>query len=252
MYGLLIAVAILFSSLLAEHIAKSQKMNIDVFWGALFWSIIFGVFGARVYHVIHLRNLYTLLSALQIWRGGLGIYGALIGGFIATILYLLYKREPILKWLDIACIVLPLGQAIGRFGNYFNRELYGSVTNLPWKIYGAYHPLFLYESVLNFLLFLFLWTLYSRIIKRPRYTHENNVDTGTTIIATYIPCEYDGCILACYLFGYSFIRFWLEYLRIDPWTIHGFNVAQLFSLVFMLISLLLFCWRKTHCLSSVR
>jgi phosphatidylglycerol:prolipoprotein diacylglycerol transferase len=198
-----------------------------IFWGAAFWTIVGGVFGARLYHVIDQFALYkdNLALALQFWHGGLGIYGAIIGGLIAATLYLNKHNQPLWTWLDAAAVALPFGQAIGRWANYFNQELFGKPTDLFWGIYiefskrplqyafyDRFHPVFIYES----LLCLALGVLLVFAIKNKK------TKPGTTF--------------ALYLAGYGAIRFMLEYLKIDPWQINGLNIAQLVSVFFMLAS----------------
>lgn len=162
------------------------------------YSIISGVVGARLYHVVHLWNYYgnNPIKIFEIWNGGLGIFGALIGGLLGTVIYLKIKRQNIPEWLDIVGLVLPLGQTIGRWGNFFNHELY---------------PYFLYESALDFLLFLVLFLRHS--------TMKTSASSKP------------GRTFALYLLGYSTIRFLLEPLRTNSWQIYNLNTAQLISII---------------------
>lgn len=209
MYGLLITFAILVCLLLSESLVKKSGKDNNIFWGVALYSIIGGITGARLYHVAHLWNYYgnNPIKIFEIWNGGLGIYGALIGGTVATIVYLKVKNQNIPEWLDIAGLALPLGQAIGRWGNFFNNELY---------------PYFLYESVLDLLLFLFLSLIYSK---------QKAINSS----ALFHP----GRIFALYLLGYSTVRFFLEPFRINSWQIYSLNVAQLISIILMGVSLLI-------------
>lgn len=118
---------------------------------------------------------------------------------------------------------LPIGQAIGRIGNYFNHELYGLPTSLPWAIEGGYHPLFAYEAVWNIIIFITIITVI-KVIKKPK----------------------PGSFFFLYLGLYGFGRFWLEFLRIEPWRVGGVNVAQGISLICLigLIWYYLWVWRK--------
>lgn len=218
MYGLLISLAIFLSFLIVERLATKRNKNTDVLWNGGFWTILGGVAGARIYHVLNFPNLYFSdpVKILEIWNGGLGILGAIVGGGLATIIYLRLRKESVPEWLDIVCTTLPLAQAAGRWGNFFNQELYGKATNLPWGIYitsagQKFHPLFLYESISNLILFLLLMKLGNKKLK-------------------------PGIVALLYLFGYSTIRFFLEFLRIGPWTIFGLNVAQGVSILLMLVS----------------
>jgi phosphatidylglycerol---prolipoprotein diacylglyceryl transferase len=224
-YGILISLAILICAFTAERIVKKAGKDVDILWGMALWAVVCALIGARLYHVLSFFPYYLAqpLKLLAIYDGGLGIFGALAGGLFGALAYLRFKKERALDWLDIAAIVLPLGQAIGRWGNFFNQELYGLPTNLPWGIYiqpanrpsqfAAYprfHPLFLYESILDIVLFLVLIVLY----RRKKYS--------------------TGFFLAMYFIGYGSIRFILEFLRIDPWTIYGLNAAQMLSILIVL------------------
>ncbi len=147
MYGLIIVFAILVAALYAEKIAKKQSKNTNILWGALFIGLIFGVIGARLFHVLDLWPYYLQhpTNILKVWYGGLGIFGGILFGGLAGACYLKLKHEPLLPWFDIAALALPLGQALGRFANYANDEL------LPFA---------LYESALDFALFLILNLVY--------------------------------------------------------------------------------------------
>ena len=175
MYGIIISLSILVSCFLAERIALKKGKNIEVFWGAVFWVILFGVVGARLYHVIDLWEYYLAFPVriFMIWQGGLGIIGGLVGGVAALVVYLKTKGEDVLEWLDIAALVLPLGQIIGRWGNVFNREL------LP----AAY-----YEMGLNLILLVVLWMFKDRL-PRP------------------------GMLFGIYVAGYLLIRIFLQGYR---------------------------------------
>lgn len=202
MYGPTISLAILISALLAEKIVRKEKKDADVLWKSLVIAIVCGVIGARIYHVIDFWELYSknLLLILQIWKGGLGIFGAIAGGLLGIALYLRYKKEPILEWLDIAGLVMPLGQSVGRLGNYFNQEL------LPYSIY---------EALLNLLLFGVLWTLRARNVFR-----------------------YRGFTFFSYLIGYGIIRFLLEPLHPSGWTIGNIDMAQVISAGLVIIGMI--------------
>jgi prolipoprotein diacylglyceryl transferase len=214
MYGLLISIGAVLAFLITERAAKKENLNMGLFYQTFNISFIFGLLGARLYHVTDYWNLYSKnpLLILQIWRGGMGIYGAILGGLLGFFLSLkAFAKEKVklLKWLDVAVLGLPLAQAVGRWGNFFNRELYGIRTNLPWgvKINGElFHPLFLYESILNFILFVILIRLHKRKAR-------------------------DGVLFWIYLIGYGLIRFVLEFIRLRSWTIYGISVAQAISLI---------------------
>jgi phosphatidylglycerol:prolipoprotein diacylglycerol transferase len=163
----------------------------------------------------------------------MGIWGGIFGGTLGAITYLKIKGEKIFPWLDIISVVTPLGQSVGRWGNFFNKEIFGLPTTLPWGIYiepekrpveflnySKFHPLFIYESILNFILFLFLLILYKK-------TNEKTPS---------------GTFLCIYLISYSTIRFFLEFLRINPWKIEisslFLNVSQCISILVIIISII--------------
>lgn len=157
MYGLIVSLAILISVLLAEKAAKTQNKDINIFWGAAFWSILVGVIGARIYHVVDLFSYYAEnpIRIFEIWKGGLGIIGGIVLGGIALVFYLKIKRQNIFEWLNLAAVVLPLGQAMGRMGNVWNREL------LPRAVY---------EMVYSSVMFMGLWVGYKYFSKFRNYT----------------------------------------------------------------------------------
>ncbi|MDC0448990.1 prolipoprotein diacylglyceryl transferase [bacterium] len=211
-YGIVISFGIFVSALAAEKLAKGKNANI--LWGGIFWTILGGILGARTFHVIHLLPYYLAnpVRIFAIWNGGLGIIGGILGGIIAVVTYLKFKKEPLVSWLNIAGVVTPLGQAIGRWGNFFNKEIVGK---------GG-HPIFLYESILNFGLFAILYFAYKR--SRPTFW--------------------------LYLTGYSVIRFFLEFLRADPlsvWFIGGLNVVQVICAgIFLVAATVLIQERPKH------
>lgn len=212
-YGTLISISIIACLLAAEKIFPSKKKEV---WDIGLYAVIGGIIGARLYHVIDYWQFYTSEPFLifKLWNGGLGIWGAVIGGAIGVVLYSLVHKKTFLESADMLATVLPLGQAIGRWGNFFNSELSGKETSLPWAVQGR-HPIFLYESALNFLLFFFL----VKVAKK-----ENK----------------PGVLLSIYLFGYGVIRLVLEFLRVAPWKVGVLNVAQMVSILSIVISLLIY------------
>ena len=152
-YGLLIVLGIALAALLAAWMAKRDDKDPDVVWDGLLWVVALGVIFARAWHVLfpsismveagrdtawYLRHFFDLNEGpLVLWRGGLSIFGAVIGGVLGVMLYAWRRRIDLLAWLDTGAVVLPLGQAIGRWGNYVNEELYGTPTDLPWACASA-------------------------------------------------------------------------------------------------------------------
>jgi phosphatidylglycerol:prolipoprotein diacylglycerol transferase len=229
-YGVIIMIGALLAAVLASKLAVKYGQNPDIVWDALPWILISGIIGARLWHVLTppasmvdrgwSSNYYFShpLDALAIWNGGLGIPGAVMGGTLALYLYCRKTKINFSLFADILAPGLALGQAIGRWGNFVNQELYGAPSNLPWAItidpnyrlpgyqnIATYHPLFLYESIWNLLnmgLLLWLGKKFSEIL-RP------------------------GDIMLTYLIVYPFGRFMLEFLRLDTSPVAGLNVNQI-------------------------
>ena len=229
LYGLLISISIFICISLLVYLSKKD----DVIWELSFWAITSGIIGARIYHVLDYIQYYSQNPAkiLFVWNGGLGIWGAIIGGFIGVLTYLILKKDDVFYWLDLIGVVAPLGQTVGRWGNFFNKEIYGKPTNLPWgmDVEGIkVHPLFLYESLLNFLLFLVLLATYKKEFFRK------------------------GTYFGIYIGGYSVIRIFMETLRIESWKIQDHNVTQLLSILMLILSVVVIFWRNKDDIYNIR
>lgn len=238
-YGVLIVSGVVLGALYAALRARQNGDDPDHVWNALTLAIVLGIIGARLYHVFSQPeggmvgwDYYRKHPAeiLYIWQGGLGIYGAIVGGLLGVVLYAWRAGLRPLKWLDYGAPGLALGQAVGRWGNFVNQELYGPPTTLPWGLRidpahriapyhdletyppeTLFHPTFLYESLWCLLLF-----------------------GGLALLARHFKERLkDGDILLVYLIGYPLGRFFLEYLRPDAWMIGPIAAAQLFALVFV-------------------
>jgi len=182
-YGLLIAVAVLLGLLLSTRLGRRRGIDPVLITDLLPILVLSAVVGARIYYVTFEWRQYQLnwLDALAVWRGGIAIHGALIGGTLAVILYARRRRIAFWSLLDVLVPSVALGQAIGRWGNFFNSEAFGLPTDLPWKPtipfanrplnfldHSAFHPTFLYESLWNLgvvtlLLLLFHWGSQGRL-----------------------------------------------------------------------------------------
>ncbi len=214
-------------------------------WNGIIWCLIFAIIGARLYHVLTpspsmaeigitsaLDYFRNPLELINFRRGGLGIYGGLAGGLLGLFIYTRRARIPLLAWADIAAVGVALGQAVGRWANFFNQELYGGPSNLPWAItidpayrlpefadVVRFHPAFLYESIWSFLTFLLLLYLARR-------------DDERTM---------PGDLFALYLILYAIGRTLLELVRLDSRTLQlmgvevGLPVATLVSIVIALL-----------------
>lgn len=229
-YGGLVALGIFVASYITANLANRHHIKAQLVWDGLIWVVIGGIIGARTYHVLDLWEYYQAnpWQIVAVWRGGIGIFGAILGGLIGVMAYAHKNRIPrqtVIKLLDLTVLSLPLAQAIGRLGNYFNQELYGSPTSLPFAIYipiskrlesvrdfEYFHPLFAYEIGLNLILLAVLWGLY--------LNHRLKVGSGSYV---YI-----------YLMGYGLIRTILEPLRIEPFTLGNLGAAQWIGLLMVI------------------
>ena len=167
-YGLFIVLGILTALTISLKLAQKFNLSQNKIFDLGFWIIVFGIIGARIYHIFLEFEYYLAkpLDIFKIWQGGIAIHGALIAGIL--VIYFFSKKEKLNFWLLTAVIVpgLAFAQAIGRWGNYFNQELFGTPTNLPWGIPISllnrpnqfisnkfFHPTFIYESLGNLAIF---------------------------------------------------------------------------------------------------
>ncbi len=253
MYGIIISLGILSSLLVGERLAKQSKLDLDIFWGSSLWAIVGGVVGARIYHVVEYWSLYAVnpVTMLYIHRGGLGIYGAILGGALSLVIYFKLKKQKFIDFLDLSAVVIPLGQAIGRWGNFVNKEILGSPTSQPWGMYvppkyrpahlinnDMYHPVFLYESLLDIMLFIGLLLLY----RRKSMLRKNSPKQKPLY-------SLEGFFTLAYLIGYGLIRFSTEFVRLESWVAGGINIAQVISIgvvVLGVMGLFLIAKRPKH------
>ncbi len=227
-YGLLIATGVLLGTTLAHRDAMRRGLDPDVLINGVVVTVLAALVGARTYYVLFNWDYYSAHPSkmVAIWEGGLAIHGGLIAGAITLILFCRYAHFSLPVTTDIMVPGLILGQAIGRWGNFFNSEAFGYPTNLPWKLYidpahrppqfaGSeyFHPTFLYESLWDVLVFCILWfTLRKRLESRP------------------------GALTLCYLGLYSIGRFFVEGLRTDSLMLGSIRAAQVVSVILVLLS----------------
>ena len=228
-YGIILMLGALAGGILAQKEVKRRGHDPEILWDLMLWLLIAGIAGARLWHVFTpspstiaegFTTQYYLthpLDLINTRNGGLGIPGAIIGGLIALYFFTRKRKLNFLEWADIAAPALALAQAIGRWGNYVNQELYGAPTSLPWKIFieqryrlggfegeAYYHPLFLYES---------LWSLGNMtLLIWVRRRFPNRIKTGD--------------LLLLYLIIYPVGRFLLDFLRLDASMLGGINANQ--------------------------
>lgn len=227
-YSALILAGAIIGVLILKKEARRFNMNWDFIFNLSFWTIIFGILGARLYYVIFNWNQYenNLLSIFKVWEGGLAIHGGIIAGAITVYFYCKKAKANTLKIIDMALPSVMIAQAIGRWGNFFNSEAYGGVTTLShleklhipkFVIDGMYidgvyrQPTFFYESIWCLLGFIVLL-----IIRRNKYTKV-------------------GTLTGVYLMWYSFGRFFIERMRTDSLMIGGFKAAQVISIILFIL-----------------
>jgi len=218
-YSLFILGGISFVSYLFDKEKSKYKelRSIDT-TTALMWILIGSLIGARLWHVVTDYHLYAEnpIEILHIWNGGLGIFGGIIGGFVGAYYYRKSIKTNFIKALSLLAVYLPLGQVIGRFGNFSNKELYGREMNLLWGFYieefeKSFHPTFAYEQVGNLLVFIFLYLWYKKF-------------------------GLSKDLIVIYLAGYAIVRFLVDFSRLEDRILFNFTVAQLTSIILILLA----------------
>lgn len=247
-YAILIIIGAIAGSWLASRQTKKHGEDSEIILDLLPWLLIGGIIGARLWHVFtpsasniaqgvttenYLRNP---IEILKMWKGGLGIPGGVIGGALALIIYTKARKLNFWQWADFIVPGLLIGQSIGRWGNFVNQEVYGRPSNLPWAItidpqyrisgfefVEKYHPLFLYESLLNL------------------------IGAGVLLLIDrkFKDKLFKGDILFGYLIWYSTVRFFLEFLRLDPSPFNGININQTSMLVVGVLAVIVLVLRHT-------
>lgn len=227
LYGVIIAVGVLAGVLLAAHVAKLEKLDPDIIWDFAIYAIIFSIIGGRIYYVIFSWDRYkdNLLDIFNTRKGGMAIYGAVIAAFLTLWIYCRKKKQSFLQLADICVPGLVLGQVIGRWGNFTNREVFGEYTDnllamrLPVEMvragdisekiaahmteeinYIQVHPTFLYES---------LWNLALLVVMLLYRKHK----------------KFEGEQWLLYLGGYGLGRAWIEGIRTDTLFIPNTTTA---------------------------
>lgn len=225
-YSLALIAGLLAGTWLFSQVGKRKGISSETAWDCMLWFFIGGIIGARLWHVVfpsassglslgyYLSNPKLIFA---VWNGGLGIPGAILGGAVGIVLFCRRYGYPISSFFDAGAPGLALGQAIGRWGNYFNQELYGAPSDLPWAItidpayrlprfidQATYHPLFAYEMILSL------------------------VNVGALIWADrkFSDRLRPGDIFALYLILYPVERFFLEFLRLDIVSFGSLNMNQ--------------------------
>jgi len=235
-YGLAIAFGVLAAVEIARRRWAAQGGDPDVIGELAVWAVPAGFVGARLYHVITDWHRFddAPLDVLKVWEGGLGIPGGILAGVVVGVLVARRRGHHVAGLMDAVAPALPVAQAIGRLGNWFNQELFGRPTDLPWGLeidlakrpegyerFDTFHPTFLYEALWNLALAGLLVWLGRRRPMRP------------------------GQLFALYVAGYGLGRLWVESLRIDEATrIAGVRVNIWVSGLTLVVALAVFAWRQ--------
>jgi len=230
-YSVMIALGFLAAMIVCLTEVKRKKLDIEKYSNMVFYAVLFGILGARIYYVLFNLDYYLKMPSeiLKVWHGGLAIHGGIIAGILVAYFYTKKYKMNFLKTLDISVVGIIIAQAIGRWGNFFNQEAFGKLTTkaalikqrIPnfiidgMYIDGAYYqPTFLYESVwslIGFIIMLFL-----------RRTKKLKV----------------GYLTGFYLIWYSIGRCFIEYFRSDSLMLGTIKVAQLISLSLIVIGII--------------
>lgn len=233
LYGLILALAILLVARLIETYGSEDiKSHL---WDGIIWVLLPGLVCARLWHVATDFYLYqdNLWEAMAIWHGGLSIFGAMLGFVFGIVGYSRYSGLWVWDILDTLAIFLPIGHAFGRLANFFNQELFGPPTSLPWGMYVRvenrpqefvdhifFHPIFLYEAIGNILIFCLLFFIF-------RY---KKAEVGR------------GIFVALYIMMYGVLRFCLNFLRLDIESV--FWTSTFASLILVLLGGIILLWSK--------
>ncbi len=230
-YGILMATAMAVGLWLAYRDARRRGVDPEELLKASELALLGALVGARLYYVAFTWDYYgrVPLKIFAVWEGGLAIHGGILGGLLLGGGYSWWRRLPLPRYLDIVAPSLALGQAIGRWGNFFNEEAFGTPTLLPWKLYIApphrpllyaqeefFHPTFLYESLWDLFVFvLLMWVFRGRVLRAP------------------------SCLFWIYVGLYSVGRLVVEGLRTDSLMLGPIRVAQLASGIGIILAVIL-------------
>ena len=242
-YGVMYAIGLAAAFIVIEREARRRGLDTGVLVNGMILVAVVALIGGRLYHVIDQWERYQddLLAIVLPPYSGLGVYGGIVAGFIAAYLYARWKRQPFLVWADCVAPALLVMQAIARWGNFFNQELYGPPTDLPWGIpiqcinrtatwacptlgdtpvTAHFHPLFLYESISGAVGAVVL-----------------------LLIARKVRGLRPGDIILLFFVWYGTTRFLLEPLRTNNWTFYDIPVASIISASFVVGALAILAWR---------
>lgn len=239
-YSICILLGIILAGIIINREAKKYNIPTSFITNLVFWCVVFGLLGARIYYVLFNLDYYASspIEIIKIWNGGLAIHGGIIAGLITLVVYCKKYQVNILKMLDIAVPALLLAQGIGRWGNFFNGEAHGGIVtrsfleglHLPEFIIDGmhigghyYHPTFLYESVFCIIGFFVLFGF--RSLKKAKL----------------------GNTTALYLIWYGVLRFFVESLRTDSLMLGSLKMAQVISIIMVVVGIVMFIITKIKC-----
>lgn len=243
-YGLTMTAAIFIGTLVASHFVQRKGQDPNNIWEMLLWVLVPALVGARLYFVFIQtppgpngigQYLANPIKILQIWNGGIHIYGAIILGGIAALLFIRIRKLPLLIFLDGIGMGLLIGQAIGRIGNFINQELYGPPTTLPWGLrIDPAHRVAPYNNL----------TLYPESVRfQPLFLYEMTWDALGFVVLFYISRRFsnrlrNGDLFLLYLIWFPTGRFFIEFMRSDSWFFPGtpFDLVHLLSAIAVISS----------------
>jgi len=234
-YGIIIAFGVIMAMVVANILAQKRGLNFEIIIDAFLVVFPVSIIFARLYYVIfEIENYNSFMDVINIRNGGMAIHGGVIGALLSGYLFAKYRKVNFFKYVDVVMPGVILAQAIGRWGNFMNQEAHGGmvteefISKFPEFIQNGmlingnyYHPTFLYESIWNLIVFIIL------VVVALRKKDNNN-----------------GIVLGLYLILYSVGRFFIEGLRTDSLMFMGLRVAQLISIVGIIIGIILILYRK--------
>ena len=243
LYGVIIGLGMLLSLCLIAYIAKKSGQNADFYWDMAIVTVIVGVIGARLYYVIFSWDSYKddLLSILNLRQGGLAIYGGIIGGLLAIVAFTKVKKYKLPLALDTVVPGVILGQILGRWGNFFNREAFGEYTNGLFAMRLPVDAVRYSEITTKMLEHMEEGANYIQV--HPTFLYESLWNTGILVLMLFLwkKKHFDGEVTLLYFAGYGFGRFFIESLRTDQLQIGntGIAVSQMLGLTLFIVALVI-------------